>query len=171
MNLISAEQEANYQYKQVDACEYYQHLDFDGTKAYESVLYQTDLGPRLPGSNASQELRTSITENLTEWAFEEDSHVRENFTLTNLIGKYSPENSTGDNVALGSQYDNEYVSHTIPRENDQVRWVRRIKDIDQSYFEQLDPSGDFYKSIEDLIKEGNPVGYLEVDQHGTEIGS
>lgn len=104
-----AEQEANYQYKQVDACEYYQHLDFDGTKAYESVLYQTDLGPRLPGSNASQELRTSITENLTEWTFEEDSHVRENFTLTNLIGKYSPENSTGDNVFLVAHYDTRFA--------------------------------------------------------------
>ena len=80
-------------------------------------------------------------------------------------------NATGANVALGSQYDNEYVSHTIPRENDQVRWVRRVKQLDQNYFEQLDPSGDTYKSIEDLLKEGTPVGYLEVDQHGTEVGS
>ena len=85
---VISEQQANYQYKVVDPCEYYQQLEFDGNLAYDSVVYQTSLGPRLPGSTASQELRTSITENLTQWNFEEDSHLRENFTLTNLIGKY-----------------------------------------------------------------------------------
>ena len=106
---VISEQEANYQYKQVDPCEFYQQLEFDGNLAYDSVVYQTSLGPRLPGSNASAELRSSITENLTEWNFEEDSHLRENFTLTNLIGKYSPENSTGDNVFLVAHYDSRFA--------------------------------------------------------------
>ena len=106
---VISEQQANYQYKVVDPCEYYQQLEFDGNLAYDSVVYQTSLGPRLPGSTASQELRTSITENLTQWNFEEDSHLRENFTLTNLIGKYSPENSTGDNVFLVAHYDSRFA--------------------------------------------------------------
>ena len=47
---VISEQQANYQYKVVDPCEYYQQLEFDGNLAYDSVVYQTSLGPRLPGS-------------------------------------------------------------------------------------------------------------------------
>ena len=39
-------------------------LQFDGDLANQSVHYQTDLGPRIPGSAASSELRESIKSNL-----------------------------------------------------------------------------------------------------------
>ncbi len=42
-------------------------LFFDGSVANESVQFQTSLGPRLPGSTASSELRDSIKSNLTGW--------------------------------------------------------------------------------------------------------
>jgi len=78
--------------------------------------------------------------------------------------------ATGDNVALGSQYDNGYVSHTIPRTNDQVAWIKAIAEVDQSHLEQLDQHSDTYSDIEDLLKSGKQVRYLGVDQSGTEVG-
>tara|TARA_Y100000310_G_C20632850_1_gene789564 strand:- start:786 stop:1808 length:1023 start_codon:yes stop_codon:yes gene_type:complete len=74
-------------------------------------------------------------------------------------------------VALGSQYDNEYVSHTIPRTNDQVTWIKAIAEVDQNQLEQLDPSSDTYDDIVDLFQAGEQVKYLGIDQSGTEIGS
>ena len=38
----------------VEICEYVDDLEFNGTLANESVHWQTDLGPRIPGSNASE---------------------------------------------------------------------------------------------------------------------
>ena len=42
-------------------------LKFDGELANQSVQFQTDLGPRTPGSAASSALRDSIKSNLTGW--------------------------------------------------------------------------------------------------------
>jgi|TARA_B100001094_G_C18194920_1_gene810069 hypothetical protein len=97
------------EYAGKDPCESIDSIAFNGTAANESVLWQTSIGPRLPGSNASAQLRQSITENLTQWSFEESSHQRENFTLTNLVGTYSPENSTGQNVVFVAHYDSRYI--------------------------------------------------------------
>jgi hypothetical protein len=91
--------------------------------------------------------------------------------LTTVGSDIDTHTERGGGVALGSQYDNEYVSHTIPRTNDQVKWVRAITELDQSFLEQLDPNSDTYNSIQDLLKKGIPIDYLEEAQQGTEVGS
>ena len=97
-------------YQGSDPCNSISELQFNATKANQSVSWQTSLGYRLPGSDASAELRQSVTENLTEWSFTESSHQRANFTLTNLIGTYSPENTTGQNVIFVAHYDSRYIA-------------------------------------------------------------
>ena len=97
-------------YQGSDPCDSISELQFNATKANQSVSWQTSLGYRLPGSDASAELRQSITENLTEWSFTESSHQRANFTLTNLVGTYSPENTTGQNVIFVAHYDSRYIA-------------------------------------------------------------
>ena len=47
-----------------DICSTIEDVQFDGTRANASVTWQVELGPRLPGSNASAELRTTITTDL-----------------------------------------------------------------------------------------------------------
>lgn len=97
-------------YQGSEPCQDISELQFNGTKANQSVSWQTGLGYRLPGSNASAELRQSVTENLTQWSFTESSHQRENFTLTNLVGSYSPENTSGQNVIFVAHYDSRYIA-------------------------------------------------------------
>ena len=53
-----------------DICQKTSELQFNGTLANQSVLWQTELGPRLPGSNASLALRDSLTENLTTYGWD-----------------------------------------------------------------------------------------------------
>ena len=97
-------------YQGSEPCQSISELQFNGTKANQSVSWQTSLGYRLPGSNASAELRQSVTENLTQWSFNESSHQRANFTLTNLVGSYSPENTSGQNVVFVAHYDSRYIA-------------------------------------------------------------
>ena len=93
------------QYKETNPCHYYDDLIFNSTAANQSVAWQVGLGPRLPGSDASYNLRESIKENLTGWDFIEEEHERENFTLTNLIASYEPNNTSGQEIYLVAHYD------------------------------------------------------------------
>jgi hypothetical protein len=97
-------------YQGSEPCQDISELQFNGTKANQSVSWQTGLGYRLPGSNASAELRQSVTENLTQWTFTESSHQRENFNLTNLVGSFSPENTSGQNIIFVAHYDSRYIA-------------------------------------------------------------
>tara|TARA_B100001250_G_scaffold410312_1_gene436495 strand:- start:131 stop:1348 length:1218 start_codon:yes stop_codon:yes gene_type:complete len=102
--------DSDFNYTDSIPCDFVNELEFNETSANNSIKWQTDLGPRLPGSDNSQVLRDSIIENLSDWSFTEDPHQRENFTLTNLIGKYSPLNSTGKNVVFVAHYDTRYMA-------------------------------------------------------------
>jgi len=90
------------------------------------------------------------------------------FSGKNVTAAASDSFVSGDNVALGSQYDNEHVSHTIPRTDEQVAWIRKITELDQSTLEQLETSSNMYSDIEDLLKVGALVNYLGSQQSGTE---
>lgn len=92
-------------YQSSEPCDYYDDLIFNSTAANSSIKWQVDLGHRLPGSNASYNLRESIKENLTEWQFREEVHSREDFNLTNLIATYQPENSSGQEIFFVAHYD------------------------------------------------------------------
>ena len=97
-------------YQASEPCQVISELQFNGTKANQSISWQTGLGYRLPGSDASAELRQSVTENLTQWSFTESSHEREDFTLTNLVGSYSPENTSGQNIIFVAHYDSRFIA-------------------------------------------------------------
>lgn len=113
----SSSTNSDLEYQGSEPCLSIDKLLFNSTAANDSITWQTDLGPRLPGSNASAELRRSIVENLSEFTFEESSHDRENFTLTNLVGAFSPENSTGQNVVFVAHYDSRYIAERDDNES------------------------------------------------------
>ena len=78
-------------------------LSFDGDLANESVGFQTSLGPRTPGSDASAKLRTSIKENLTNWHITETTHHVDGMVLTNLFATWN--HGMGSEVILAAHYD------------------------------------------------------------------
>jgi len=92
-------------YQSSEPCEYFDDLIFNSTAANSSIKWQVELGPRLPGSEASHQLRESIKENLTEWQFREETHSREDFNLTNLIATFEPQNSSGQEIFFVAHYD------------------------------------------------------------------
>ena len=103
--VLASENEQQISYIETVPCDYYGNFSFNSTAANESVHWQVELGPRLPGSNASFALRESIKENLTDWTFEEETHYREDFNLTNLIATYKPFNSSSQEIYLVAHYD------------------------------------------------------------------
>ena len=115
-------------YQGSEPCQSISELQFNGTKANQSISWQTSLGYRLPGSNASAELRQSVTENLTHWSFTESSHQRENFTLTNLVGSYSPENTSGQNVVFVAHYDSRYIADRDSNESKRTQPILGAND-------------------------------------------
>ena len=78
-------------------------LNFNGELANESGHFQTDLGPRIPGSLASSALRDSIKSNLTGWHITESTHHSNGMTLTNLFATWNK--GAGSNVMLAAHYD------------------------------------------------------------------
>ena len=78
-------------------------LLFDGDLANESVQFQTSLGPRLPGSAASSELRESIKSNLTGWHITESTHHVNGMVLTNLFATWNK--GAGSTVMFAAHYD------------------------------------------------------------------
>lgn len=78
-------------------------LSFDGELANESVVFQTSLGPRLPGSAASSALRESIKSNLTGWDIIESTHHVDGMVLTNLFATWNK--GAGSEVIFAAHYD------------------------------------------------------------------
>ena len=74
----------------VSLCDASERLAFNGTKANASVQWQVDLGPRLPGSNASAEFRHHLTTTLNNegWAVTQTVHHRHGMNLTNLEARW-----------------------------------------------------------------------------------
>ena len=58
-NVVSVSGNSDTWSDSVDICQKTTQLQFNGTSANQSVTWQTELGPRLPGSNASLFLSTS----------------------------------------------------------------------------------------------------------------
>ena len=93
--------------------------------ANQSVLWQTELGPRLPGSNASLALRDSLTENLTAygWDIELSIHISHEIELTNVIATWKPQNLTQNEIdklgriVLSAHYDTRDVANRDSNES------------------------------------------------------
>ena len=78
-------------------------LSFNGDNANQSVQFQVDLGPRIPGSAASSALRESIKSNLTGWHINEATHHSNGYTLTNLFATWNK--GQGSTVVFAAHYD------------------------------------------------------------------
>ncbi len=77
--------------------------EFSGARAYDDVLLQCALGPRLPGSLASEKARAYLARELAQagWTVEEQHWVHEGVPLTNLLAK----KGRGPVVIIGAHYD------------------------------------------------------------------
>ncbi len=102
----------------MDICQKTSELQFNGTLANQSVSWQTELGPRLPGSNASLALRESLTENLTTygWDVELSTHISHEIELTNVIATWKPQNLSQNEtdelgrIVLSAHYDTRNIA-------------------------------------------------------------
>jgi len=109
----------------VDICQKIGELQFNGTLANQSVSWQTELGPRLPGSNASLTLRDSLTENLTTygWDVELSTHISHEIELTNVIATWKPQNLTQNEIdrlgriVLSAHYDTRDIANRDSNES------------------------------------------------------
>lgn len=142
------------EYQGSDPCQYVDELSFNAAAANASITWQTDLGPRLPGSNESATLRQSIVENLSsDWSFTESSHYREDFNLTNLVGTYSPVNSTGQNVVFVAHYDSRHIA-----ERDENETLRSLP---------IDGANDGASGVAVLIELGKIIPNLGINHDVT----
>jgi len=117
-NITSASGNNDNWINSVDICQKTSELQFNGTLANQSVTWQTDLGPRLPGSNASLALRESLTENLTTygWDVELSNHISHEIELTNVIATWKPQNLSQNEtdelgrIVLSAHYDTRNIA-------------------------------------------------------------
>lgn len=106
-------------YEAVEVCDYIEELEFNGTLANESVLWQTSLGPRVPGTNASETFRNSVEENLTQWNVSMHEYTVDNLTFTNIEAVLEPvgaDNNT-PRIVLVAHYDTRNVAERDSDEN------------------------------------------------------
>ena len=96
---------------QLENCDFH----FDGEKANSSVSFQTSLGPRVPGSEASSALRDSIKQNLTGWRIIETTHFVDGMILTNLFATWNY--GLGSEVILAAHYDTRDRAERDPNPN------------------------------------------------------
>ena len=100
-------------------CTAIEELEFNGQLANASVTTQVEFGPRVPGSNASMELRDWFMETRPAFDWTEDPHSREGYNLTNLEGRLIPENAeeNGTVVVLAAHYDSRDRAERDPNPN------------------------------------------------------
>jgi hypothetical protein len=106
-------------YQAVEICDYVEQLEFNGTLANESVHWQTSLGPRVPGTNASETFRNSVEENLTQWNVSMHEYTVDNLTFTNIEAVMEPvgaDNNT-PRIVLVAHYDTRNVAERDSDEN------------------------------------------------------
>ncbi|MBT5392212.1 MAG: M28 family peptidase [Euryarchaeota archaeon] len=109
----------NSPYEVVEICGYFDGLTFNGTLANQSVQWQSGLGPRLPGSNASELFRNSVAENLTEWNVSMHEYTVDNLTFTNIEALLTPTVFDVDTqrVVLVAHYDTRNIAERDSDEN------------------------------------------------------
>ncbi len=79
--------------------------NFEGNKAMELLVAQTDMGPRWPGSDGHLQVREFIQENLAAqgWQIEQQSFDYQGFAAMNIIGRANV--GKGRIIILGAHYD------------------------------------------------------------------
>ena len=114
-------------YEPVEMCQYVDDLSFNGTLANQSVQWQSSLGPRTIGSEASAIFRASVEENVTElnqqnqaqWNVTMHEYTVDNLTFTNIQASLRPENfsDTTPRIVLVAHYDSRDAAERDPDMN------------------------------------------------------
>lgn len=114
-------------YQPVEMCGFVDDLSFNGTLANQSVQWQSSLGPRTIGSDASALFRSSVEENVTGWNQENLTHWNvsmheytvENLTFTNIQASLRPANfsETTPRIVLVAHYDSRDAAERDPDMN------------------------------------------------------
>lgn len=84
---------------------------FNGHRAYKDVLAQVAFGPRVPGSEASEEEINFITNSLHKagWLVKYQNTYWKGFHILNIIG-YREGNDNYPKILLGAHYDSRIVA-------------------------------------------------------------
>ena len=100
-------------------CTVIETLEFDGRNANASVTMQVEFGNRVPGSNASMELRNWFMETRPNFQWTLDPHSREGYNLTNLEGRLIPDDvqENGSVIVLAAHYDSRDRAERDPDPN------------------------------------------------------
>ena len=114
-------------YQPVEMCGFVDDLTFNGTLANQSVQWQSSLGPRTIGSEASALFRSSVEENVTGWNQENLTHWNvsmheytvENLTFTNIQASLKPAHfsETTPRIVLVAHYDSRDAAERDPDMN------------------------------------------------------
>tara|TARA_B100000989_G_scaffold103115_1_gene75470 strand:+ start:12146 stop:13348 length:1203 start_codon:yes stop_codon:yes gene_type:complete len=107
--------------QEIDITEQQCGLLFDGSLANESVQFQTSLGPRIPGSNSSLELRNYLKSNLSGWEITESNHQINGMNLTNVFATWNA--GKGNEVFLAAHYDTRHKADQDPLESNRNKPV------------------------------------------------
>ncbi len=102
-------------------CSTIDELQFNGTHANASIAWQVELGPRIPGSNASGEFRSTITADLESLGYEvsNKTHERYGMELTNLFARWPSNSSSDGQLVLSAHYDSRNVADQDENESNQ----------------------------------------------------
>ena len=89
---------------------------FDGLRAYQDAVYQTDLGPRTPGSAAHQSTFEYIENQLelAGWQVETQETVYKNQPVKNITAK---RGQTENPIIIGAHYDSRLLADQDPDES------------------------------------------------------
>ena len=114
-------------YEAVEMCQYVDDLTFNGTLANQSVQWQSSLGPRTIGSEASAIFRASVEENVTgwnqqnaaQWNVSMHEYTVDNLTFTNIQASLRPENFSDNTprIVLVAHYDSRDAAERDPDMN------------------------------------------------------
>lgn len=86
---------------------------FLAERAYQDILFQTSLGPRISGTPAHQEVRSWITKQLelAGWQVEEQKTIQNGFPVRNLIAS---RGKTIPYILIGAHYDTRILADQDP---------------------------------------------------------
>ena len=108
IHLSTAESAHDWQQDDQALCNAVESLAFNGTFANDSVQYQVELGPRLPGSNVSLNFREDLKSLLEPagWNITEVEHHRHGMNLTNFHARWASNATvTNGQVVISAHYD------------------------------------------------------------------
>lgn len=86
--------------------------DFDGERAYQDVIYQVSLGPRIPGTSGHAQILEWMESELeaNHWKVDQQITILNGKKIINLIAS----RGTGDYILLGAHYDTRIYADQDP---------------------------------------------------------